>query len=193
MDSVMEINISHDFKKMTRDLHRLQKQAIPKAASRALNRTSEQVRIQAARSISKATGIKVSVVKKRLIKRKAGFNKLTAVVIAGKYAPNLIEFMTPGMIKRAMARKGTGVRSKAWKKTKEYRGSFVGRGKGSGKLLVFKRTGSSRKAKLKAMPGPSIPRTFVGQQIIKHLKSVASTRFKINFEADLNYYISKIR
>lgn len=189
----MEISISHDFKKLTRDLNRLQKKIIPKAAKRALNRTASQVKTLAAREISKETKMKVGQVKKHLTKISAQNNKLTSVVIADRYSPNLIEYMTQGQIKSAMARKGAGVKSRAWNKTKEYKGAFIGRGRSSGKLLVFSRTGSKRSSKVKSLKGPSVPRTFIDKQIIKVLDKHARSRFLINFEADLKYYISKIK
>ncbi len=188
----MEISIRHDFKKLQKDLSRIEKRVIPKAAKRALNKTAQQVKTHAAREISKKTGIKVGVVKKHLLKINAQFNSLTAAVIAKKYAPNLIEFMTAAQINRAMQRKGKGVRSRAWRKTKEYRGTFVGRGKGSGKLLVFSRTGPSRRSPIEAKPGPSIPRTFIQTEVMRSMKLKIARQFPKNFSADLKYFISKI-
>lgn len=188
----MQIILKADIKKVTKQLTRIQKKAIPKATKRALNRTAAQVRTEAARAISKKTGMKVGQIKKHLIKINAQFNKLTAEVVAKKYSPNLVEYMTASQIKRAMARKGAGVRAKAWRTNKEYRGSFVGRGKNSGKTLVYARTGSSRNAKLKALYGPSVPRTFIEKEVMRALKRTARVRFQKNFEADLKYYISKL-
>jgi len=188
----MKISIKHDLDKVAKKLSKIQQEVIPKAARSALNKTATQLTTNAARSISQKTGMKVGQVKKHLLKIRAQANRLQAEVIAKRYAPNLIEYMTAAQIKQAMQRKGQGIKAKAWRKTKVYRGSFVGRGKNSGKLLVLARRSSASNAKLKALSGPSVPRTFIEKEINRALRDVVRTRWPKNFDADLKFYLSKI-
>jgi hypothetical protein len=188
----MEISIKHDLHKITKHLNDLQKQVVPQAAARALTRTADQVMTAAAKSISAETGIKQSTVKKHLIRIKAHRNKLQAEVVAKKYAPNLAEFMSGTQISQSLDRKGKGVKAKAWGKRKEYPHTFIGRGKNSGKMLVFARTSDKRTARLKTIYGPSIPQTFIQRHVHDALVKLAHERWQVNFDADLKFYLSRL-
>lgn len=188
------LNVKADIKQAQRYLSKVEKVAVRKAAARALNRTAQQVRTQAIRDIAKETAIKQKNVRQAVrLSVKAKANSLHSIVEARGKTINLIEFVTPARKKVGAFRKQKGVRARAWGKSKVYRGTFIGSGKNSGKLLVFSRTGKGRKSPIEAKYGPSVPRTFVQNKIMQQIKTTAGKRWPINFAADLKFYLGKVK
>lgn len=192
----MQIDFKSEIRELTKDLERINKSAIPKATVQALNRTATGVKTDATRSVSKETGIKQKDVRQELKVWKASKLKQVAEVNArtGK-AKNLIHFVSPSNRKpnhfnqrktlksgRKGKYKARGAKARAWGKTKTYEGTFIGKGKDSGKDLVFART-TSRRTPLKSIMGPSIRNTFDSRKMQAKLKSFASFRFDKNMKA----------
>ncbi|MFQ5510095.1 MAG: phage tail protein, partial [Leptospirillia bacterium] len=158
---MLNLNITADIRKTERWLTRVQKKAVPKAASMAINRVAITVRKESVRGISRATSLKQKRVREAVvIALKARRTNLVAVVAARPKGINLIEFVTKGKRVPGVFRRRAGVSAKAWGERRVYKGTFVGRGRNSGKPLVFTRTSAAPKP-LKSIHGPSIPRTFV--------------------------------
>ncbi|QJR79616.1 hypothetical protein CA267_001795 [Alteromonas pelagimontana] len=192
----MQVSFKHDIASLTQDLKRIKESAIPKATVQALNRTATGVRTDAGKAISKETGIKVSDVRKELKVWKATKAKLKAEVNARTgSATNLIKFVTAANQKpnhfnsrrklksgKRGKYKAKGVKAKAWGKSKTYEGTFIGKGRTSGKLLVFTRT-SDKRTPLKSVLGPSIRNTFDSQPMQKLLQKSASIRFNKDMAA----------
>jgi len=182
---MIELSIDLDILDTKKYLGKVQKQVVNKAITRSLNRTLDQVRVRASRVIAKDMGMKVSAVKKRLIKVRARRGKFEAVVRADHYVPNLIEF-------GARELKKAGVSHRAWGKRSKTKGAFIGTGRTSGKRLVFART-SKKRYPIKALYGPSLQNTFVKERILKVMKQVAHGRWSRNFDADFKYYLDKVK
>ncbi|MDH5528029.1 MAG: phage tail protein [Nitrospirota bacterium] len=186
------LNITADIRKTERWLTRVQKKAVPKAASMAINRVAITVRKESVRGISKATSLKQKRVREAVvIAVKARRTHLVAVVAARPKGINLIEFVTKGKRVPNAFRRKAGVSAKAWGERKVYKGSFVGRGRNSGKPLVFART-SAQPRPLKTIHGPSIPRTFVQEEINRVMVATASRRWPIEFDRALRFALSRV-
>lgn len=196
---MLEISIKHTLDKAIKSLDRLQRELIPAATAAALNRTAATVRTEATRDIAQRTGLKVSYIREKLSIVKATRLGLTAIVKANRKGINLIEFVDPGKRNTTSFRKrdkqgafkSKGVTAKAWGRRTEYKGTFIGTGKGSGKALVFARTGSGRNAKLKTIHGPSIPQTFINKVVVQHMKEVIEREFGKNFSHELKWRMEK--
>lgn len=189
---MIDISVTFDVKKVTRQLNRIERKLIPKATVTALNRTAKNVESTAIKEIAKETGIKRKAVKKQIKIFRAGKARLIAIVKASGRATNLIEFITSAKTNTKAFRKKVGVIAKAWGKKKEYRGTFIGTGKSSGKFLVYARTSKSREP-IKAIYGPSVPATFIKNTVDKAMRKVVNTRFPIHFNQALRFYIGKLR
>jgi len=186
------LDIRADVRKTERWLTRVQKKAVPKAASMAINRVAITVRKESVRGISKATSLKQKRVREAVvIAVKARRTNLVAVVQARPKGINLIEFVTRGKQVPSAFRRKAGVSAKAWGERKVYKGSFVGRGRNSGKPLVFARTSAQPKP-LKTIHGPSIPRTFVQEEINRVMVATASRRWPIEFDRALRFALSRV-
>ncbi|MDH5528254.1 MAG: phage tail protein [Nitrospirota bacterium] len=187
------LDIRADVRNTERWLTAVQKKAVPKAASMAMNRVTITVRKDSVRGISRATALKQKRVREAVvIAVKARRSHLVAVVAARPKRINLIEFVTKGKQVPGAFRRQTGVSAKAWAGRKVYKGTFIGRGKSSGKPLVFARTSTHPKP-LKAIHGPSIPRTFVQEEINRVMVETASRRWPIEFDRALKFALSRVR
>ena len=191
--SELVLDIKLDVKDVKRYLNKVQHTAVDKAAARSINRTASKVQTISRREVAAQIGLPQKKFKKNLsISVKANQKKLFAQVAAKGKEFNLIEWVTPGKKKVGAFRKKQGVIAKPYRKKKEYKGAFIGRGKSSGKLLVFKRIGQKRSS-IKAMYGPSVPKTFIQKEIVKSMQKVAGKTWKKEFDHNLKYYLGKIK
>lgn len=162
---------------IVKELNRLQREVVPKATARALNRTITTVNNEAARAISKRTGMGVRSIKEKLRIYKAGPHKLVAEIVAPKHAPNLIRY--------GARRTKKGVSAKAWNQRKVYKHTFIA----NDGRTVFARVGKAR-LPIKPIYGPSLPRTFVKQAIREVMEKVGAERFPIEFTRELRFLLS---
>lgn len=195
----MQISFKNDIAALTKDLKAIKQSAVPKATVQALNRTGRGTKTDAVREVSRKTGIQQKDVRSKIdgpsdrFKYKATKTKQIATVDASEgRASNLISFVSPSLRKPnhfnhrktlKSGRKGKyrakGVKARAWGKSKTYDGTFIGKGKNSGKYLVFARKGSAR-TPLKSITGPSIRSEFKAKPMQAKLKSMATVRFQKN-------------
>lgn len=192
----MEISVKAHVDKATKMLNIVERSVIPKATVNALNKTANSTKGKAVKAIAAPTGLKQKYISGKLDVTRASKSRLVARVSARKGAPNIIEWVNkrsqklgrPG--KRTKRFRDGGVTAKAWGKTKVYRGSFVGSGRSSGKPLVYVRQGKG--GKLKALRGPSIPRTFIEATVLKVMTGHATTFFVKRFDESVRYYLSRL-
>lgn len=195
----MRLRFEHDLKRLERDLGKLGPCVIERAAPAAVNRVTKTVQSVAVKAVSGATSIKQKEVRPEIRVKLARRDELGAYVDAttGR-AKNLAGFVSESQRKpsggegqpqffRKRARNKSkkylrpGVKAKAWGKTKVYGGSFIGRGR-SGNVLVLSRTGPGRRAKLKALRGPSIRQEFLRKPVQEAMSQKASQRFPIEMD-----------
>lgn len=198
----MQISFKDDIAALTKELKQVKESAIPKATVQALNRTGTGTKTDAVRELSRITGIKQKDVRPKIdgpsdkFKHKATKNKMMATVDSSEgRASNLINFVSPSLRKpnhfnqrkvlksgRRGKYKAKGVKARAWRNSKTYDGTFIGKGKDSGKYLVFARTSSSR-TPIKSISGPSIRNEFKSAPVQAKLKSMSTVRFQKNMAA----------
>lgn len=191
--SGVPVNIKAEIKDATRFLSRLEKKAVPRAAAQALNRTAKAVNTQVVRAISNETNIKPQrKVRSAISLYKASGLRLEAKLRAWPRRINLVEFVAPSQRQPGAFRKRPGVRAKAWGQSKVYEGSFLGRGRNSGKVLVFARKGQQQYP-IKALHGPSIPRTFVQNNMMEIMHRTTRERFRKEFDRALKFGLRRYR
>lgn len=186
---MIELQVKDDIAKLQKKYGHLGN-VVTKAANRALNRTATAVQTLAVREISKATNIKPArKVKEVFSIVKSNFSTLTAVVKARRKPLNMIEFVAPSRRRPGAFRKQAGVVTKAWGRTMVRRGTYIGRGKNSGKLLVFRRVNG----RSKAIPGPSIPMSFLRKEIQRAVVIKGRKVFIQRMEHELNREIARLK
>jgi len=178
---------------LQRKLTAIERQGLPTAGVRALNRTATTVRASASRDIAREMGLPVSPVKKKIVIRRARKNRLYAVVRASGRPISLIQFAARQVRK--------GVSAKAWGKRKLYKGAFIARAKThkadeielrgtSEQVFVRKR---SARLPIKKLWGPSIPRTMADETILKEIARTIDTTLPKRLEHELRAYVQRLR
>lgn len=174
----MKIDIKADVAAARRRLTGLQRNVIPQATTRALNRTGDHANTLTVRDLAKVTGLKQKDVRAALQRVRANFSNLTYRLTALGRALNLIRF--------AARQTKKGVSASAWGKRKIYRGTFIAN---QGRT-VFVRTSEAR-LPIKAVHGPSLPREFGRAEFMANLRTAVTTKWRAEFQAQLNYYLNK--
>lgn len=139
---------------------------ISKAAARALNRTATGTKVVAVSEISTRTRLKVTQLRKRIGITNATPIKLSAIISAYGYSPNLGQFNA--------TQNKVGVAATAWEGRKNYRHAFLINGK------AVARVGKGR-FPLKGLRGPSSPQTFKLDPVTQKLIAYATGRFAKEF------------
>ena len=178
----MEVKVKSNMKEAMRNLRNVPKKYVQKALVTSLNKVGAEVVTQAKRELKDATGLKAGVVAKKIKKDKARKGDETySIHIKSRYL-NVIEF--------GARQTKRGVSAKVWGKRKVYRGAFIGRGRNSGKQLVFKKRKNAPK-RIEALHGASLPREFERQDMAKIFNKKIKTRFPILFKRALDFHLMK--
>lgn len=186
------ISFKGDVKEVERYLKRLGPKVVKPAANASLNKTIKTVRTTATREISAETGIKPQKKARENLKiTRSNFRTMTAFIQALPFAPNLIKYVAPSKRRYGAFASKTGVVAKAWGNKKTYKGTFIGSGRGSGTPLVYRRTGPTRRSAIEAVPGPSVPSTFVKEKITSSMERIASAQWLKNMKRELKFRLSK--
>ena len=182
------------------DITALRRDIVPLASNWALNRTASQVRTRAVRAVSKATGIIQRKVKERIEIEGSTPATLEFTIKAQGRRFNLIEFVPKGsqrigayrVTRKGKLRRGTGVKAKAWANRREYKGTFIGSGRSSGKLLVYKKD-ASKPSGITGVWGPSIPKQFIEDTVKRIMDSTVDEVFEGNLAHDITRRLSRSR
>lgn len=207
------VRIVHELDKLTRDLGKIRECVRRKALPMAANRITASVKTVAIRELKEITGLKATQIRKDLRVKK--FTSRTGVAyvdaVSGR-ARNLIigvsasarilgEPGRPQFFRRRAKTKGkrylrTGVKSKAWGKSKIYDGSFIAKGRSDrhgegGNTIVYARRGPSRSAKLKGLQGPSVRVEFRKPTMQGVMRRKADERIPIELNSAIRQAVKR--
>jgi len=193
------VNVKSDIKAASKVLRGYEREAIPKAVVPSLNRAAKSAQSLGIKELSKITKLKQKDVRKAIAPyfSKARRGKWRAVVDSSKgRAVNLIKFVTPSkqnpLAFRARTKRGfrfDGVVANPWGKRRAFPGTFIGRGAGHGKMLVFKR---GKGGKVEAVYGPSIRREFDKPAMQRLIAKKGLERFAVEYKRTLEYQLKKV-
>lgn len=192
---MLKMDVKFDMERVERQLTQVQRQEVPKAASRALNRAITTANTQAARKISQESGIKPQrKIRDQLRIVKASWQRLEAMLTARGHAFNLIQFVTPAKRHRGAFRNKPGVVAKAWGQRKTYRGTFIVRGRNSGKPVVVSRKPGRNKGRgwSDTKHGPSVPIELQRRRVQELLDHEARRTFRREFMRDLRRRLDRL-
>jgi hypothetical protein len=148
----LEFNFKGDLKEIERHMDKVQRRAVPKAATRALNKVIGNARTEAIKKIIKHASLTGKVIRPYMGIKKATWGHLVAHLTVSKFTPNLIRF-------KAIQTK-QGVKATPWKKRKLHRGAFIA----NKNKTVFKRVGKSR-TPIVPVFGPSLINEFKRDEV----------------------------
>lgn len=174
---MIKVNVKVDVSRMLRETQGEQRK-VRLAASRAINRAADTGATTGARTISSKTKLKVREVRTRISVRGSRPDYLIAEIEAHPYSPNLARF------RATQNRKG--VAASAWERRKVYMHAFIHPRTGK----VVTRT-TDKRTPLKGLRGPSVPRTFMRDDVLKEIESKVVARFISEFDRDLTRRLSK--
>lgn len=167
---MLRVTVEENTEDARRALDRLNFRQFNRVIVTALNATARETRTQTARSVSKAMGLKVGAVRRRVTAINANPNTLTARVTAKGRPLGLAEF------KARQTRRG--VSASAYGKRKTYKGTFLAR-LSTGLTGVFVRRGGGRYP-VKYLYGPGIAQTLDRDDISEEITGHAQTRLQVN-------------
>lgn len=188
----MQLSVKSNVKDVLRDYKHLSKDIKEKAMVRAINHSATKANTQLVKLISAESGLKQKRIRAKIRKIKAGRNTLTAILKpTTRLNTNLIEWVTTSQANRWLARKPgkkppKGVTANAWRSRRMYRGTFVIRGKFSGKPIVLKRKGK----KTSTVYGPAVWSEFRHYSRQEASKAV-DKYFNKEFERQVKLLVSK--
>ena len=159
----MRISVEDNLSKLSKELTSLQRQYIPKATVRALNKVGATATSHARREVRKDFNISLSDFKKSkyIIEHKATKTREYYDIFFAKKSASLYQMgakQTP-----------TGVTVKAWGQKQSYKGAFIAKVPNSDKKDVFIRIGGRRGPKRQVVSGANIGKTYRPELPIKKL------------------------
>jgi len=187
--------LAPDLKGLSKRISQIHDKVVLAATNAAINKAADKIKTKAAKEISNKTGIKpVLKIRKAITIKRSRINTLTATITARSIQNNLIQYAGTSKTKLKAFRKEKGVTATAWGKEKLYKGTFVVRGKSSGKLIVVsRRKGASRDSGWsKSIYGPSVPRSFSKQDINSTLIKHGHEEFHKEFERQVRWRMDKV-
>lgn len=190
----VDISVERDLKSLRRGLRALEKEVVPQATVRTLNRVAESAKTASARHIAPQMGSRQAGIKRRIETRRASVRRLWAALVASDRPLHLIEFVVGSKkpTQQPGGKRGQ-VKAKAWGKTKTYRGAFIApRKKGSSSTEVYVRK-SGKRLPLKLLFGPGIMQLFKQRENATLMEAKVQERLPKEFMQNLTFYLSRIR
>jgi len=179
-----DMDVRADFKQVERMLSVVQKKAIPKAGSRALNKVVKVAEKTAAKGLADDIGIVQKESRKHLRINRARWTELQASIVAtGRRLP-LMALKAKQVKKGVTYRKQGGGRGRV-------QSAFIATMR-SGHKGVFKRQGKQRRP-IQELFGPSIPHVFVKDKISRALLTTTRARWPKLFQHEINRELRKYR
>ena len=178
----MEIVLKNNIKELTRNLDKLERQVLPQATNRTINRVGGKVRTQVRRHVSSEAGIAQKALNQRgfFADIKSNLRTLTFSVIV-KYGSIPLKDFNPRQTK-------LGVTAKAWNKRKVYEGAFISEKLGR---HVFVRK-SNKRLPIKKLYGPIPARLAKGRELENKVDHVIDTSFITELQRNIDYYASRL-
>lgn len=178
---MLEMNVRGDVEEARRYLYGIERRAIPKAASRSLNRVASRVNTIARRRIAKQIGIQQKKIKGGFKIQKASWRRLVASVTgSGKPIP-AIRFKGTRQLKK-------GVKSEAFGGG-TIKGAFIAT-MPSGRRGVFIRK-TRKRLPIRQTYGPSVPNAMVTDEVERAMDSTANETWRREWPRNLRFYLQR--
>jgi len=169
--------------------------AITKGEVRALNKTANKAKTQAAKRIKQEIILPAKYVKSKLHINKAHKNKLYAKIEANKRGIQLRRFFVKQLVKKGktVPEKPGGIAVKVKRgKMKRMPGAFLIKLKGNnGYGIAMREKGAKGRKNYKVLHGPSVSQVF--DQVRPDIQPEIRKTLKRNMQHEIKYSLSKIK
>jgi hypothetical protein len=215
----MQIDVRTNIEEVVRKFGWQLKDEINKAVPTSLNRVATSARVTAVSEVNKITGLKRSAIRKRMPITRATRAFPQAKITALRYAPNLRNFdayeVKEGVSAKAWNvrkiyrgafignkdrtvftrvdyRPATGQRRRIGQHTRKAH-NRTRRGKTFGVTQHIVGSGARKpRSDIKPLYGPSVPRTFIQENVNRSIRKTIDERWPIEFERQVAFRLSKI-
>jgi len=184
----LEISIKHDLKRLRKRLSSLSDKVVVNITNQSLNAAGKKMLTKSSGLVRDASGIAIGKVKKNVKLRRSNRSQLRVIITASRRkSNNLIEFVAPSKVKVGAFKKKAGVAAKGFgrKKASIHKGTFIVRGRNSGKLIVVSRkSGASNRERgwSKTIYGPNIQKIFIKDKNSKATVEAGLDVFGVEFK-----------
>lgn len=183
---MMKLDVRLDLKEVQKYLTDVQRKRVPRAASRAINKTLTNVRTEASKQIRQKRALKAGVVRQAMSIVRATVARLAGSLNASGRPIPLREYAARRTKKGVTVKVTPGARKLVTHQGNK--GFIVDRIGGH----VFAREGKQR-LPIKKLYGPSIPATFLKEKVVAAMHRVAGANWPKRFAEELRHELSKIR
>lgn len=178
----MEVKLSSDIRQLKKSLGKLEREVLPQAINRSINRVGAKAQTQVRRHVAKEVGITQKVLNQRGFFTRIRSNiKTQTFSIIVKYGAIPLKDFNP----RQTAK---GVTAKAWGKRKLYDGAFVS--ERLGRHVFVRKT--SKRLPIKKLHGPIPSRLAKTPETEKKVAEVINESFGTELRRNVTFYSNKL-
>lgn len=196
----MEVNVRADVQAAMKDVAYWQRDAVPKAAARALNRTASAAKQEAIRAVSDEIGGESGRGRKALSRAFTIFNatwtKLVATIYTrGKPIP-LIFFdarQTPEGVVANVSGKQITRRGAFIKKIYGAQSVWLRKYRGTGSTKLTKPGALRGRFPVKKLYGPSVASVALSKRVLTRIEAKIREKWPENFRRELQYRLSRFK
>jgi hypothetical protein len=179
------ISVQFNLQDVQSMLCKLQKQVLPLATSRALNKTSQAAKSAAVKLIAKDMSVKQKDIRSSITLLKATRIKLQAIVQARGQRLPIIK------LDPHATQTNIGVTYKGQNgQRKQIAGAFIATMK-TGHRGVYKRAPGAKRLPIMELHGPSIPHVFCQAKITQALEETVNTRWPVIFQHEVEFELQR--
>lgn len=169
-----------------------QREVLPKATARALNRVAATMRTRTTRTVAKTMGVKQNVVRWRMKINNArvGQSEMAATIDVRGRALNLVHFNA--------SQSERGVSARPWGENRFFRSAFIATMRGQRVVMIrHKRSSGGGRRLVARLPirgllGPGIAKTALDPELVKERAETMRERFPIELRSGLAFYTKSI-
>lgn len=178
----MKVTLSNDIRQVRNNLNKLEREVLPQAINRSINRVGAKSQTQVRRHVAKEVGITQKVLKQRGFFAGIRSNVRTQTFkIIIKYGSIPLKDFNPKQTKK-------GVTARAWGKRKLYQGAFVS--ETIGRHVFVRKT--KKRLPIKKLYGPIPSRLADTPEVERKVGKVINESFKTELRRNISFYATKL-
>ena len=178
----MQVTLSSDIKQLRNNLSKLEREVLPQAINRSINRVGAKSQTQVRRHVAKEVGITQKVLNQRgfFARIRSSVRTQTFSIIV-KYGAIPLKDFNPRQTKK-------GVTARAWGKRKVYEGAFVS--ETLGRHVYVRKT--KNRLPIKKLYGPIPSRLTDTPEVERKVAKVINESFGVELRRNVTFYATKL-
>lgn len=178
----MQVTLSSDIKQLRNNLSKLEREVLPQAINRSINRVGAKSQTQVRRHVAKEVGITQKVLNQRgfFARIRSSVRTLTFSIIV-KYGAIPLKDFNPRQTKK-------GVTARAWGQRKVYEGAFIA--ETLGRHVFVRKT--KKRLPIKKLYGPIPSRLADTPEVERKVGQVIQESFGVELRRNVTFYATKL-